>query len=356
MVRAVHAMRYLYRTLLGILLCLPVAGLPAAAGAGSGARRPPTMSELKRKANQAVGRYDRAQAVLARVENDIARLEREVGRLEADVAPLRAAVTRRAVAAYQRPRGLDAIAGLGVPADPFVSARGARIVAQASRPDLATIASLAGSTARLREQQQALEARRREQRTVMEQIGQERRAVELELAMMVRSKQDLQARVVENPRVASGRASRGGRDSAPAPAVDPASIPVATDFVCPIRGPVAFGDTWGAARSGGRRHKGTDMMSPHGTDNVAVVSGAMERRSSGAGGITVYLHGDDGTTYMYMHLSQVVGENRRVAQGEVIGKTGATGNARGGSPHTHFEIHPGGAAAVNPYPTVAAHC
>ncbi len=339
-----------------MLLSLLLAASPAGAGVPGRAERPPSMSELKRKANQAAARHDKAQAVLARIQNDIDKLERQVGRLQAGMAPLRAAVTRRAVVVYQGARGFDALAELGSQADPNVSARGARIVAQASAPDLAAIARLAGSAAQIRDRQEELEGRRKEQQTAFGQLGSERRTVELQLAAMVRAGQELQSRVVAKPpRPASARTSRSSREPVAAP-VDPSSVPGTGDFICPIRGPVAFSDSWGAPRSGGRRHKGTDMMSPQGTDNVAVVSGTIERRNSGAGGITVYLHGDDGHTYMYMHLSEVVGENRRVAQGEVIGKTGASGNARGGSPHTHFELHPGDGAAVNPYPTVAAHC
>ena len=65
-------------------------------------------------------------------------------------------------------------------------------------------------------------------------------------------------------------------------------IPVVTDFVCPIRGPLTFTDTWAAPRPGGRRHEGTDLMNPYGTPNVAVVSGGFETHHSGLGGLSIY--------------------------------------------------------------------
>jgi peptidoglycan LD-endopeptidase LytH len=97
-------------------------------------------------------------------------------------------------------------------------------------------------------------------------------------------------------------------------------------------------------------------MSATGTPNVAVVSGTITQKSGSLSGNGVYLSGDDGNSYWYFHLSAYAGGARRVAQGEVIGYTGSTGNAEGTAPHTHFEYHPGGGGAANPYPLVRPVC
>jgi murein DD-endopeptidase MepM/ murein hydrolase activator NlpD len=125
-------------------------------------------------------------------------------------------------------------------------------------------------------------------------------------------------------------------------------------FRCPVPG-AEFVDSWGDARSGGRRHQGTDMMASSGTPVVAPVGGTASASSSGAGGLTVELVGDDGVTYKGMHLSRT-GATGRVASGTVIGYVGSSGNARGGSPHLHFEMHPGGRGAVNPYSKLVQWC
>ena len=100
---------------------------------------------------------------------------------------------------------------------------------------------------------------------------------------------------------------------------------------------------------------GVDLLSPRGTVNVAVVNGTIETRPWSGGGITIFLRGDDGNTYVYMHLMQIEGAvPRPVAQGDVIGLTGNTGHAYGY--HTHFEYHPGGGDAVSPYSLLSAAC
>lgn len=131
---------------------------------------------------------------------------------------------------------------------------------------------------------------------------------------------------------------------------------VATDssWRCPIDGPNAFGNTWGASRPGGRTHQGVDMMSPHGTPIVAVVAGSVQMHTSERGGNLVTLTGVDGNRYFYGHLSAWEGGSRSVSAGEVIGYVGATGQTTAN--HLHFQIHPGGGGPVNPYATVRQHC
>jgi murein DD-endopeptidase MepM/ murein hydrolase activator NlpD len=147
--------------------------------------------------------------------------------------------------------------------------------------------------------------------------------------------------------------SAGSNESSAATSSTPAVI-TDSSWHCPINGPNAFGDTWGAGRPGGRHHQGVDMMSPRGTPIVAVVAGTVRMYTSERGGNLVSLLGADGNRYFYGHLSAWEGGSRSVSAGEVIGYVGATGQTTAN--HLHFEIHPGGGAAVNPYLTVRQHC
>jgi murein DD-endopeptidase MepM/ murein hydrolase activator NlpD len=132
--------------------------------------------------------------------------------------------------------------------------------------------------------------------------------------------------------------------------------PEVDGYACPVRGPHHFSDDWGDARTG-HRHQGNDILAPYGTPIVAVISGVIKTDYSSAGGISLYLRGSDGNEYFYAHNSRNVAvTGQHVATGEVIAYVGNTGNARGGPSHVHFERHPGGGRAVDPYPFLSRIC
>jgi len=126
-------------------------------------------------------------------------------------------------------------------------------------------------------------------------------------------------------------------------------------LTCPVAGKHSFIDSWGFARSGGRRHKGVDILASTGTPIVAPVSGVVTHRSNRVGGRSFHLRDEYGNYFYGTHLSGYA-KSGQVNAGEVIGYVGDDGNAAG-IPHLHFEIHAGGRGnQINPYVDSAAVC
>lgn len=129
--------------------------------------------------------------------------------------------------------------------------------------------------------------------------------------------------------------------------------------VFPVGGDNTYTDDFGDPRHQGS-HEGTDIMADRGTPLFAVDSGTIIRTSpteTSLGGISLWLERADGTQYYYAHMTSIaqgIVVGSRVAAGQVVGTVGNTGDARYGAPHVHFEVHPKGGAAINPYPHLVA--
>jgi murein DD-endopeptidase MepM/ murein hydrolase activator NlpD len=137
-------------------------------------------------------------------------------------------------------------------------------------------------------------------------------------------------------------------------------------YVFPIYGTASFGDSFGGPRPGvrGGWHHGEDIFAPLGAPLLAVADGTLHTIGfNRLGGYRLWLRDELGNEFYYAHLSAyspLAVEGRRVEAGDVIGFVGDTGDADGGSPHLHFEIHPaamvglGYDGVVAPYPILLA--
>lgn len=114
-----------------------------------------------------------------------------------------------------------------------------------------------------------------------------------------------------------------------------------------------FVNDFGVPKPGGRYHEGIDIFAPRGSLVRAPVSGTITHTQGNRAGLQFVLKGVDGYTYIGTHLDSY-GPSGKVSKGEPIGTVGNSGNARGTSPHVHFEMHHG--SVVNPYPAVQANC
>lgn len=130
----------------------------------------------------------------------------------------------------------------------------------------------------------------------------------------------------------------------------PTAATADAEMACPVPG-ATFVDSFGAPRDG-HSHQGVDMMAPFDTPVLAPESGVYEQHGSES----FYLLGDSGTLYFGTHLGGHLAADGPVTAGQPIALVSNTGNASGGDPHLHFEIHPGGGEAVDPYPATLEAC
>lgn len=239
-------------------------------------------------------------------------------------------------------------------------ARGQVAVDAATRAEARRIEGL------LAEQRRLLDAADAEVRRLVEEEAarERRRAAEAAAREEAATREAVAARggaVTTRARVVPGDPGQlpgstyGGSSSDPGRGYRPATT---AGMACPV-GPVhSFADTWLAARSGGRRHQGTDVFAPYGSTAYAVVDGVVDKVGDGGlGGITLWIRSASGDRFYYAHnAANLVAVGDRVTAGQPVALVGKTGNAATTPPHVHFEAHPGGGAAANPYGLLKAVC
>ncbi len=348
------------------------AELPAGAAA-DGER-----TAAQRKANQAAGDLSRAEAELARADEKLVVVTTRVGAVEARVGSLRDQVGGLAIRRYVS--GTAPLLRLLRLKDTNEAIRAQQFTSVIAGNSVDSLGRYRAEREELDDQVKELEKGQRARGDAVEILRKRRteaaalvdrlaRQEEERKAQLAREEQQrvaaqLAATAKAQPPPASGRAPDApavpaaplGASAPRAPQAPQAPPSVAGDgWVCPVAGPHAFSNDYGAPRGGGRSHEGNDILAPRGTPVVANVSGVVEQHDNGLGGHAYFLSGNDGNSYYGAHLDSY-GASGQVSAGTVIGTVGDSGDAQGGPTHLHFEIHPGGNGNINPYPTLTRYC
>jgi peptidoglycan LD-endopeptidase LytH len=297
-------------------------------------------ADLANDLDIAAARYEELWAAVEQAKFELEELERRAGELEAEVATLDARLSDRARDLFKHgaTSAFELLLGEGGPAAAVERAGLASVLQQR---DTALLEEARASRLALNQTVALVEVRRSELAALETEAEAARDAVARELDAAQRRVRGLEALAARQRLIQNARQSG--------------------IYSCIMdRRLVSFRDTWGAPRSGGRRHQGTDVMAPFNVPVYAFTSGVVVRRSSSRlGGIGLYFRGDDGATYFYAHLNGYTANavaGRRVVAGEHLGYNGYTGNATRSAPHVHFERQPSGGARHNPYPYLVAAC
>ena len=322
---------------------------------------------LQSQASEIAGRISAVETRIAETQHTIAVVERDIATAKADIATKQGELDQRARIAY--------VYGPGSSLEFLLSSKSLgdltdrlEIVDSAARHDQEIIdaverfkgkllakqrrlrkleADLAARREQLRVDEIELQAKLADAQTVVNQLRADR--AEAESLVEKLEKQH------EKELAAAAAAAAAALAAQQQPTSAAAGSPVIGGVfqLCPVDPPRAYSDDFGAPRVG-HTHQGNDIFAPYGTPIRAPFSGTASDASNGIGGMSVYVHGSAGYVYN-AHLS-AMGTLGPVEAGTIIGYVGTSGNAAGTSPHNHFEWHPGGGGAVNPFPYLNSVC
>lgn len=335
-------------------------GVPAQAADARLERAQQRRVEVQRRLDKLVVRLSKLEAEVAEVETRLAQLAADEQRAQQQAEGASLAVVARVRESYKRGSG-DPILALFASSSPQQAAAQARLLGLLAKRSRSEFESATAARIRTRATAEDVERVAGQLRGRRAELAGVRSEVAQLLAQAQRQEREVRDRIAKEEaakRRVVRRTTRQGSSRGLSRAAGGAAA-VVNGAACPVGSPRSYSDTWGAPRSGGRRHKGTDIMAPRGTGIYAYETGTITRlTNSSVGGISIYMRGASGNVYYYTHLQGYVSGLRAgapVRAGQHIAFNGDTGNARG-TPHLHFEVMPGGGGNVNPYPYVKRAC
>lgn len=345
---------------LALVALLPVQG---AFGASS--------DSLRKELDRVAAAYGKVETQLAQTETKQASLTKEQQKAQATIDARSAALRSRAGYMYKSGGATTMLGQLLTSADFGEFVKRIHYMGVLGGDDAELMEELTVAQARNNEVAEELRATKARQSRLAKNLDSQKDAVQGRLAEAKRQEEQKRKAAEEALRTQKLNAQRRAQLEATvkgAPKVSAVAAPLTgapklstagrfAKFTLPVT-PAGFANTWGAPRSGGRSHQGTDVMSPCGGPVYAVTDGAITMlKSGGNGGIMAWMRAANGDVFFYSHLrgyAPGMSAGKPVTAGQVIGVNGNSGNASGGPCHVHLEWHPSGGQPVNPYPLLAS--
>jgi peptidoglycan LD-endopeptidase LytH len=295
-----------------------------------------------------------AQAALARSKDAADAARERIETLRADLALIQRELEQRAAALFISGGSPQALALLTSESmsDAIDRLEFASAVAQDDN-DLAN--QVSAETQELAWQQDRLAEAIAQQNEAVDDLDAQQGAIQAELERFAARVEELEDQLAAEQAPPPTRGGGGGPlgEVGDSPPVQIGSGAIQT---CPVNGPTSFVDSFGDPRPGGRSHAGIDLIAARGTPVVAVHSGSVHHTGSTIGGLGAVVFHDgssDWTFYTHFDSYGSYGEGSHVSAGSTIGYVGNTGTT---VYHLHFEYHPGGGAAINPYSALLGVC